>query len=59
MIDGTDLTPEGQIWICGACGKKARSRYGFDSFNRSTALSAGWDESCTLNAVLCYEEPGP
>lgn len=46
--------PEGQVWVCGACGKTSRTRYGFDATNVRVA-SPGWDESCMLNAVLCYE----
>lgn len=65
---GTDLVPEGQIWICGACGKKSRTLYGF--VNDGTAHGSdfapdgervaerGWDESCMLNAVLCRMTPG-
>ena len=36
--------PQGQIWICAACGKRGN--------NRATI----GDESCFLNAVLCYEQ---
>ena len=38
--------PEGQIWVCGACGKKNKNR-----------VEVG-DESCFLNAVLCYDRGG-
>ncbi len=36
--------PKGQIWVCGGCGKSnnCRTRIG--------------DESCFLNAVLCWEK---
>ena len=54
--DGTTPAPEGQVWICGACGKKSRTMYGFDAENKSTAIDRGWDESCMLNAVLCYSD---
>lgn len=57
MSAGTDIAPEPRVWVCGACGKRARSRYGFDAAGKSTALDRGWDESCMLNAVLC--EPTP
>lgn len=53
-ICGTALAPEGQIYVCGACGKTSYTRYGFDENDQSQADS-GWDESCMLNAVLCYE----
>lgn len=42
--------PDGQIWVCSACGKIARDLYGLEGEH-----SQGWDESCVLNAVLCYE----
>lgn len=44
------VAPEGQIYVCSACGKTARDIYtGGD----------GWDSSCALHAVLCYEQtPG-
>lgn len=41
--------PPGQVWVCGACGKRSRDMYG----NKS--LSRGWDVSCVMNAVLCKE----
>ena len=50
VTTGTNhIAPPGTIWVCRACGKTAR-----DSFNGP----GGWDESCMLNAVLCYEQ-GP
>jgi hypothetical protein len=48
---GTDLAPEGKTWVCCACGKTSRSRYGFDAQNKSVAMH-GWDESCMLHAAL-------
>jgi hypothetical protein len=43
------MAPPGAIWICGACGKASKSRYGDDG--------TFWDESCTLNATLCHDDP--
>ncbi len=54
--DGTTPAPEGQIYVCAACGKRSRTRYGFDDNNQNVGPSHGWDESCMLNAVLCYEQ---
>lgn len=54
--NGTTPAPAGQVWVCGACGKRARTRYGFDADNNPTAIDRGWDESCMMNAVLCYEQ---
>lgn len=49
------FAPNGAIWVCGACGKTAKDRYGLEG-----ERSYGWDESCMLNAVLCHEPPlGP
>lgn len=42
------FAPDSAIWVCGACGKTAKDRYGEEGEN-----SPGWDESCMLNAVLC------
>jgi hypothetical protein len=50
-LDGTDIAPEGYVFVCRACGKTSRSRYGFDVAGRS-ACSYGWDESCMLNCAL-------
>jgi hypothetical protein len=36
--------PEGQIWVCAACGKTART---------PNELR---DTSCILHSVLCYEQ---
>lgn len=40
--------PEGTVWVCLACGKRARNRVsgGIDRF---------WDESCYMHAELVYE----
>lgn len=35
--------PEGQIYVCGACGKAFKDPYEVDV-------------SCMLNRVLCYED---
>ena len=45
-----EVAPEGQVWVCTACGKRSQDRYGNQRINR------GWDESCMLNSVLCYED---
>jgi Holliday junction resolvase RusA-like endonuclease len=65
-MKGTDLAPIGQVFVCGACGKTSRTRYGYyvdeDGHSWPTApdgqlvASPGWDESCLLHAVLCFEE---
>lgn len=39
---------KGQIFVCCACGKTSKTRYGDEG--------TGWDESCMLNAVLCYKD---
>ncbi len=45
------IAPPGKIWMCAACGKKARDRFGIEGWH-----SRGWDESCMLNAVLVDED---
>jgi hypothetical protein len=46
------FAPEGTVWVCGACGKTHKDRYGIEGKG-----SRSWDESCMLNAILCMEEP--
>ncbi len=67
-LKGTDLAATGQVWVCGACGKTSRTRYGFidDGTGRGAdytpdgerVAAPGWDESCMLNAVLCHADRG-
>jgi hypothetical protein len=40
----------GYVWICSACGKRSRDRYG------SEPISKGFDASCAMNAELIKEE---
>lgn len=49
---GTELAPEGKVWMCCICGKRSKTRYGFDSQNKTTAIDSGWDESCMMHAQL-------
>lgn len=47
------VAPKGKIYVCAACNRRSRDRYGYQK------LDDGWDESCMSNSVLCYEKPGP
>ncbi len=47
------IAGDGQLFICGACGKRSRDKYG------DYAIDSGWDESCMLNAVLVYADGPP
>ena len=49
LNDKSHIAPEGTIWVCGACGKTARSLYG------DPPHPLGWDESCMVNAARCIE----
>jgi hypothetical protein len=42
----------GTVFVCGACGKRSRTRYGLDG----AAIDKGWDVSCMMNAILVDEE---
>lgn len=53
--EGTEPVPEDLVWVCAACGKTSRTRFGFDKDNKRVC-SGGWDESCMLNSVLCLNE---
>ena len=50
---GNKNADPGTVWVCGACGKRSSDLYG----NRP--IDPGWDESCMLNAVLCYDDGPP
>ena len=49
-----EQAPDGHVFVCGACGKTSRWRYGFDLAGKNDA-SLGWDESCMMHAVLVRE----
>lgn len=57
--EGTALALEGQVWVCAACGKRAKSRWGHDAAGNSTVIDDGYDSSCMSHAVLCFEEREP
>lgn len=50
------LAPEGKLYICSGCGKRALTRCGWDVKGERTAIDHGWDESCMLSAVLVTKE---
>jgi hypothetical protein len=41
---GDNIAPDGYVWVCLACGKHVKDKYG--------ERGSGWDESCMLNSVL-------
>lgn len=41
---------EGQVFVCPACGKRSKDRYG------EKKIDHGWDVSCMMHAVLCDEK---
>ena len=43
------VAPEGMVYVCAACGKRSKDRYGDQKIDRL------WDASCMMHAVLCYE----
>lgn len=53
--EGTTPAPDGQVWVCAACGKTSPTKYGFDA-DEKRVVTNGWDESCMLNSVLCFTE---
>jgi len=50
-LKGTDIAPDDCVFVCFACGKISRSRYGFDINNKKVCMF-GWDESCMMNCDL-------
>ncbi len=47
--DGNAIADEGEVFVCGACGKRSKDRYGFQKIDH------GWDESCMMHAILVIE----
>lgn len=45
-----DIARESHVFVCLACGKTARTRYGFNDDDGASNASPGWDASCMLNA---------
>jgi hypothetical protein len=43
------IAPPGQVYVCSACGRRSRDRYG------DQRIDCNWDESCMMHAVLCVE----
>lgn len=41
-----DVAPEGHVFVCLACGKRSKDRYG------NQPLQRGWDVSCALNSDM-------
>lgn len=51
MEELTDnIAPEGKSWVCLACGKVSKDKYG------GATASPGWDVSCMLNSDLFDED---
>jgi len=44
------VAKEGHVFVCQACGKMSRDRYG------NQPISGGWDESCMLNCTEVAED---
>ena len=43
------IAPEGSVYVCLACGKRSKDKYGDDPIN------SGWDVSCVLNSEVFKE----
>ena len=54
---GTTPCKAGTAWECQACGKRSRTKYGFDSEGKRCS-DEGYDESCMLNAKLIARVQG-
>ena len=51
MKEGTEVAEAGKIWVCTACGKLSKTRYGFTADNKN-CCERGYDESCMLASCL-------
>lgn len=49
--------PSGTIYVCNACGKVAKWRWGVDDGGKQDVYASdGWDDSCATHAILCDEK---
>lgn len=47
MSGPTDtIAPDGKLWVCFACGKTAKDKFG------GALAMEGWDASCMINSGL-------
>jgi len=44
------IAPEGQVFVCCACGKRSKDKYG------DHPIDLGWDASCMMHAILVHED---
>ena len=44
-----EIASDGFIFVCLACGKRSKDKYGFQS------IDYDWDESCMMNSKLIEE----
>jgi hypothetical protein len=51
-LDGTDCVSPPLTWLCGRCGKKSRSKYGFDRSGENVC-DIGYDAACAMASFLC------
>jgi len=54
-LKGTDIVTDDLIFVCQACGKTSRSKYGFDD-KGDHCCQHGWDESCMMNCELIKKD---
>lgn len=47
--DGNEIAGDGEVFVCGACGKRSKDRFGYQKIDH------GWGESCMMNSNLCVE----
>lgn len=48
-MNDSRIAPEGFLWVCHACGKTSRDRYG------GPDAMPWWDSSCAINSGLHRE----
>jgi hypothetical protein len=51
---GNQKAPDGHVYVCGACGRVSRWKYGLD-FSGKHDSTPGWDLSCAINSLLTLE----
>lgn len=55
IVKGTIKCADDETWICMACGKMSRTKYGFDEDGKN-CCDHRWDVSCSMNSMLIKKD---
>lgn len=56
MADVNTTVDAPHVYVCACCGKRSRSRSGFDRDGKRASIDDGWDSSCCSWSALCVPD---